>query len=91
MKLFNCPATELLQKDLDKISEWSTKWDLEFNTTKCRVMEFGKNSKRHIGSYTIGTEQIPKIKVEKDLSVTIQGNLSPEKHITKITGGIQAT
>ena len=35
-----------LQKDLDKMYEWSGKWKLEFNAQKCHVLEMGKSKRR---------------------------------------------
>ncbi len=33
-----------LNQDLDRISEWSQKWEMTFNTKMCSVLEFGKSS-----------------------------------------------
>ena len=41
---------------------------------------------RRRGKYSMGNEQINKTNVKKDLGVWITDNLSPEKHIYKITG-----
>ncbi len=30
-----------LGQDLVKLSEWSKKWEMPFNTKKCSVLEFG--------------------------------------------------
>ena len=35
-----------LQRDIDKIHEWSKRWKLEFNAKKCHVMEIGKSKTR---------------------------------------------
>ena len=43
-----------LQKDIDKIHEWSLKWKLEFNAKKCHVMEMGKSKRRPIWKYRMG-------------------------------------
>jgi len=75
-----------LQKDLDKIYEWSLLWKMEFNTKKCHVLEVGKSKKRPTWTYELGKETITKSKEEKDLGVTIQDTLSPEKHIDRIFG-----
>jgi len=34
-KVENKDDCELLQRDLDKISEWSQRWEMEFNAKKC--------------------------------------------------------
>ena len=37
-KITNEGSTKALQDDLDKIHEWSLKWPMEFNTSKCSVI-----------------------------------------------------
>ncbi len=39
-----------LGQDLDRISKWSRKWEMTFNTKKCSVLEFGKSSRRILGT-----------------------------------------
>ena len=52
--LKNKSDCEILQADLDNLSEWSNKWCLTFNTSKCKRMHKGKdNPKFH---YTRTTE-----------------------------------
>ena len=46
MEVENSRTCELLQMDLVKILEWSKKWEMEFNATKRRVMEFDMSSRR---------------------------------------------
>ena len=75
-----------LQYDLDKLYEWSQTWKMDFNANKCHVLEMGKSEKRPRGEYYMGNEVIEKAEEEKDLGVTVQNDLSPEKHINKIVG-----
>ena len=39
----------------------------------------------------MGNDPIKKVEEEKDLGVIIQNNLSPDKHISKISRDIQAS
>ena len=73
-----------LQRDINRIYEWSLRWKLEFNTKKCHVMEIGKSKRRPIWDYKLGEDIIMKSKEEKDLGVTMQDTLSPERHISGI-------
>ena len=41
-----------LQADLDKLLDWSNKWQMQFNLEKCKVMHFGYNNP--CLEYTIG-------------------------------------
>lgn len=79
---------ELLQEDLDRIWKWSCTWQMEFNTTKCKKIEFGKSERRIRSMYKIGNEDIKTSHEEKDLGVTITNDLSPERHINKIIGEV---
>ena len=76
-----------LQEDLNRLHEWSMKWKMEFNAKKCHVIEFGKSIHRPRGTYRLGGQLLEKSESEKDLGVTIQNNMSPEKHINRIVGG----
>ncbi len=71
---------EALNQDLDKIKDWSSRWNMEFNIKKCSVMEFGKSERRIRGNYLLGDEIINKRTEEKDLGVTISNKLSFKKH-----------
>ena len=37
-----------LQNDLDKLTEWLTRWQLPFNVEKCKSLHIGKNSQETI-------------------------------------------
>ena len=36
-----------LQEDLDRICEWSTRWQLPFNIDKCKSLHIGRKNKRY--------------------------------------------
>ena len=36
-----------LQDDLDRIYEWSTRWQLPFNIDKCKSLHIGRKNKRY--------------------------------------------
>ena len=73
-----------LQRDIDKIWEWSKKWKLEFNAKKCHVMEIGRSNRRPTLDYKMGKDVVMKSREERDLGVVVQDTLSPEKHINGI-------
>ena len=77
-----------LQEDLDKVGEWSKNWKMEFNSKKCKVMEFGRSKNRIHGQYKMNNVQLDKSGEEIDLGVTITENLTPDRHINKITGEV---
>ena len=85
-KISNQEDCKELQKDLDRIHDWSKTWEMEFNTRKCHLLEMGKSEARPMYTYKMGDAIISRESEEKDLGVFIQDNLSPEKHINKIFG-----
>ena len=73
----------ILQNDLDTLSQWTNEWLLSFNVDKCKVMHIGKNNPKL--EYTMRTENENKILIEtrdeKDLGVWITNYLKPEKQV----------
>lgn len=68
-----------LQKDLDKLCEWSKTWQLKFNVGKCKVMHFGY-SNPHYG-YTMEGRELQEVNNEKDLGVLIDDKLMFSSHV----------
>ena len=64
-----CNQTDRLQCDLDKMSEWSTKWKMPLNADKCIRLHVGHSYPSV--NYSIGGVEIKNVKAEKDLCVTI--------------------
>ena len=58
---------EDLQADLCKLDEWSTRWQMSCNASKCVVLHFGFNNPRH--KYHINNEEIQSSEEVKDLGV----------------------
>ena len=75
-----------LQEDLDRVEKWGRKWQMEFNTNKCKVVEFGKSKKRVHWDYMMGGVKLEKSSEEVDLGVTITQGLTPDRHISKVSG-----
>ena len=42
----NADDCQELQGDINKIDEWSKRWNLDFNAKKCHVMELSKSKRR---------------------------------------------
>ena len=74
----------LLQKCLDNLFEWSSKWSMEFNTKKCKVMHFGKNNPNY--QYNINGDVLQSVDTEKDIGVKITSNLKPSEHCQEAAG-----
>ena len=56
---------DLLQSDIDTVSNWAKRWQMEFNVSKCKVIHYGKGN---IGRrYTMDDQPIEEVNSEKDL------------------------
>ena len=71
----------ILQKNLDLMSEWSKEYMLYFNPKKCVVMHLGRNNPNKV--YSIEDQILDKTEEEKDLGVIINKNFSFSTHINK--------
>ena len=76
---------EILQDDLDRLWEWSEKWQLPFNADKCKIIHYGPNNPSH--NYSIGpvNQKVPLAcdSEEKDLGVKFDQSLKFSVHIAE--------
>ena len=72
-----------LQEDLERVEEWSHKWQLHFNISKCKCLYYGKNNPNN--RYYLENQPIANCSQEKDLEVTFDPEINFKKHITNIT------
>ncbi len=75
--------SELLQQDLNKMSEWSETWLLKFHPKKCASISIGKHENKW--KYHLLADNMPHaidtVESIKDIGVTIESNLSFDTHI----------
>ena len=69
--------TSKLQTDVDSLSTWSTKWQLPFNTGKCKVLHLGNTNPNQ--RYKMNGQKLEPIKEEKDLGVLMDSELKFHK------------
>ena len=74
-----------LQKDIDRLVDWADKWQLRFNSDKCKVIHLGRNNPSHEYTMRLHHSHERKVldtsKLEKDLGVLIDEELNFSKHI----------
>ena len=68
-----------IQADLDLLSKWSEEWQLGFNEGKCKVLHLGSNNPKL--DYDMNGVVLATDTSEKDLGVTIDGELKCHSHI----------
>ena len=72
-----------LQNDLNHLISCSEKWQLKFNTSKCKVLRFGQTDTKPYAMLNIDICQMQELKFiheEKDLGVIIDLNLKFSSH-----------
>ena len=86
-KIFNLINTredkEILQRDLDRLTQWSNTWLLRFHPEKCKKMHIGRHNPDPDFNYKLLDKTLEEVDHEKDIGVVIDSNLSFEKHISE--------
>jgi hypothetical protein len=72
-----------IQKDLDKLGEWSQRNQMPFNVKKCKVMHVGKRNNK--SDYFLMGETIPKTSEEKDLGVHFSDSFKPSLNCNMVS------
>jgi hypothetical protein len=81
--------TEILQKDLDKLHEWSSEWQMQFNVEKCSVIHAGRNNKQH--TYRLGVKYLRSSDQERDLGVLMDNSAKFSLHCKEVVKSANAT
>ena len=85
-KIFNVIQTSedatILQEDIERLVDWSEKWQLPFNMDKSKIIHYGRQNPEHV--YRIRNLTIETDTIEKDLGITFDKDLKFSKHIAAI-------
>ena len=71
-----------LQADLNSLAEWSSKWLMPFNLSKCKVLHFGRTNLSL--EYTIEGAALESTCLEKDLGVFLDTDLKFREHAASV-------
>jgi len=58
---------------LDKLVQWTDKWQMQFNVSKCKVMLVGQKMPKFL--YTMRSSGLQIVEVENDLGLMISSDL----------------
>ena len=84
-------GTLMLQQDLDRLSVWESRWDMEFNPSKCRVVQVTTSRKASNSSYILHGHVLEVVSCVGYLGVDISNGLSWNSHIDRITSKANST
>ena len=70
-----------MQGLIDRLGEWSIRWDLKFNVEKCKVFHAGRNNQRY--KYNIYGQELQTTEAEKDVGVILTPDLRPSKMVAR--------
>ena len=81
-----------LQNDLDILSAWESRWDMEFNPSKCQVVHVtGSKGPVNKTNYVLHGQVLESVTSARYLGVDIFSNLSWKTHVDRITGNANRT
>jgi hypothetical protein len=86
-KVFDVTSNNVkLQKDLNKLQEWSELWQLLFNVEKCKVLHMGNANPNYPYTMTVNgvVQELKVCTEEKDLGVTFDPKLTFDQHIKNV-------
>lgn len=73
---------DIVQTDLDELSEWEDTWKLKFNVDKCKVLHCGRNNTKF--KYKLNNKDLDEITEERDLGVVFNQSFDFSNHILSI-------
>ena len=76
--------TEVAQSDIDAMDEWGEEWGMFFHPSKCHALKLGHRfAELHdmFVPYKLGGSHLDTVSAERDLGITIDCDLSFEKHL----------
>ena len=86
--MYDSPA---LQTDLDILSAWETRWDMEFNPSKCQVVHVTGSSKTVKTVYVLHGPVLESFPCARYLRVDISSGLTWNSHINSVSANANQT
>ena len=77
-KVNNIEEKDTLQEDIRSLNDWSNKWQLKFNKSKCKHLHLGRDTEF---TYEMDGDTITTTTEEKDLGVLMDNQLKFQAHI----------
>ena len=77
---------QMLQSDLNKLTEWEEKWLMSFNLSKCEVLTVTCKKQPTLFNYSMHDQILNRVKSTKYLGVTKTSDMNWNKHINQTAG-----
>ena len=78
------PDCVAVQESLSNMDVWTQRNNIQFNTTKCKVLTVTRKKQPLNYDYTLNHAQLERVTEEKDLGVIVNNTLSWEKHVNSV-------
>lgn len=80
-----------LQRDLDRITNWCSSWQMTLNTDKCKLITFTRKKTFSAFDYSLDKNPVTRTNSYKYLGILLTPNLSWSAHIEKVTAKASRT
>ena len=72
--------TDSLQNDLNSLTDWSSKWQMSFNTSKCKLLRITTKRNPITHSYRMADDLLETVKHHPYLGVELSHNLNDQSY-----------
>ena len=80
-----------LQNDLDRLQDWSQRWDMSFNPSKCQVIHVTKAKTTIDTDFTLHGQKLQTVSNARYLGVDISAGLSWNTHVDRVSTAANRT
>ena len=84
LKLATEHDSDILQKDLDRLQAWESKWNMEFNPSKCQVVRVTSSRTSYKTEFVLHGQVLDTVTSARYLGMDISNNLNRNTHVDRI-------